>query len=329
MKILITDCDGVWGHLAAAKVLDNSELIDSCGNKSKIETLFLFVNEAPWDATLISDDRVEIIQGNISNKHDMDNAIIDNNIDCIIHIENLPPSSEENIEAMLDKNIQGTLNILEACRKLDNAPQLIFCSSCAVFPAKLKSPADENTNMLPAQSTYGTTKAVGELLLNNYTKKGFIDGRSARWPTMVSWKPYIGAADLLPGLFKEVFNGEDIIIPIHPETEIYITGYRNLNNNLIKLQGIPKAALGDNRALIFPGITCTLNDIISTIKQVSNERQITIGDIVEEYDNKLQNEIGLFNKRVSLKKAEQLGLSMDTLLGIVNDYLDDYLSLCQ
>ena len=257
----------------------------------------------------------------------MDSVIIENRIDCIIHIENLPPSHESDIETMLDKNIQGTLNILEACRKLDNAPQLIFCSSCAVYPGNLTNPASEDTNMLPAQSTYGTTKAIGELLVNNYTKKGFVDGRSARWPTMVSWKPYVGAASFLPGLFAEVFSGEDIIVPVSPTTEIYFTGYRPLISNLVKLQGLSKNALGDNRALIFPGVTCTISSIVFAIKKVSHERQITIGNFIEKFDDKLQNDIDTFNKRVNLKKAVRLGLSTDTLAGIIEDYLDDYLCL--
>ena len=127
-------------------------------------------------------------------------------------------------------NLDGNLHVLESARALGSKPRVVFASSIAVFGGKaMPKHVGDATKQVP-QTTYGMTKAIGELLVNDYTRKGFIDGRSARLPTVIirPGKPNKAASSFASGVFREPLNGVECVLPVGTDAVMPLAGYRTI-----------------------------------------------------------------------------------------------------
>src|SRR5205807_8581732 len=124
-------------------------------------------------------------------------------------------------------NLDGTRAVLEACRALGTCPRLIFSSSLAVYGGRLPPEVGDDTPPRP-QTSYGTQKAIGELLVNDYSRKGFIDGRALRLPTIVvrPGRPNRAASSFASGIIREPLSGLEAVCPVSPETRLAILSPR-------------------------------------------------------------------------------------------------------
>ena len=176
-------------------------------------------------------------------------------------------------------------------------------------------------------STYGTTKTVVELLIANYTARGFVDGRNSVLPMCVSWRPTAANTDFMHDVFKAPFDGNDIEISLKPDTHLFFNGYYTDINNLIETHNIDKDALGEDRSLLQPGITVSLEEMIDAFRRIGNARGITVGNVVEKFNPEKQAEFDVYNKQADFTRALDFGLSHEDLDAIVTRYLDAYLAL--
>src|SRR6056297_3672523 len=136
--------------------------------------------------------------------------VITDETDVIYHLAAVVSShAEEAFEDGMQINLHGTLNILERCRALGTAPLLVFTSSLAVYGGEVPDPITE-VSLLNPQNSYGTQKAVGELLVNDYARKGYIDGRGVRLPTISirPGKPNRAASSFMSSILREPLNGQ-------------------------------------------------------------------------------------------------------------------------
>ena len=161
-------------------------------------------------------------------------------------------------------NIDGCRSVLEACRARGSRPRLVFSSSVAAFGGLAPSEVATDSTKLTPGTTYGTTKAICELLVNDYTRKGFLDGRTARLPTVVirPGRPNAAASSWVSSIFRERLNGEECTVPVDPGTRVPIAGYRTVVENLVRLHELGPHALGPDRALNLPSLELTAQEMI-------------------------------------------------------------------
>src|SRR6185437_7308536 len=130
----------------------------------------------------------------------------------------------------LEVNLYGHLHLLEAVRRLGSRPRYVFSSSIAAFGGKVFGKTVSDLTKHNPQTTYGMTKAVGELLVNDYSRKGFLDGRSARLPAVIvrPGKPNLAASSYASAIFREPLAGVDYTCPVGLDTRVPVIGYRTV-----------------------------------------------------------------------------------------------------
>jgi nucleoside-diphosphate-sugar epimerase len=215
--------------------------------------------------------------------------------------------------------------VLEACRARRGRPRLVFTSSIAAFGGLgVTAVAGDMTKLMP-ETTYGTTKAICELLVNDYTRKGFIDGRSARLPTVVirPGRPNAAASSWVSGIFREPLNGDECVLPVAPSTRVPISGYRTIVDNMIRLHELDGATLGADRALNLPALDVTAGEMIEELRQATDR---PLGPIHVRPDPAIETIYRRWAQRSSFERATALGMARDqSVRTIIASYVADFL----
>lgn len=178
--------------------------------------------------------------------------------------------AEEDLDAGLSINMMGTLNVLERCRALGTCPVLVFTSSIAVYGGEVPDPILDETFLNP-QGSYGAQKAIGELLLNDYSRRGLVDGRGFRLPTISvrPGKPNRAASGFMSSIFREPLGGQEAICPVEPDFPHFYLSPRRCIDNLILGTELPADALGQNRCMMMPGRMWTIAQMIEAMTAVA------------------------------------------------------------
>jgi nucleoside-diphosphate-sugar epimerase len=231
--------------------------------------------------------------------------------------------AERDFDLALRVNLDGGQALLDALRRRGDSPRVVFASSVAVFSGAAMG---DNVKPLPA-TTYGMTKAVLELLVNDMSRKGFLDGRTARLPTVIvrPGKPNAAASGWASGLFREPLAGLEHRQPVPPDTRIVVGGYAGVIDNLVRLAELPGEALGLDRALTFPGLAVSAAEMLAALRRVGAGRRL--GPVVEAPDAGITAIVRSWPGQTDFARATALGLAADPDLdSILRRYIADYLS---
>ncbi|MFN2307874.1 MAG: D-erythronate dehydrogenase [Paracoccaceae bacterium] len=231
--------------------------------------------------------------------------------------------AEAEFEVGLQVNLHGALNVLEAARLSDTTPVLVFTSSLAVFGGDVPDPIRDWTIPNP-QTSYGTQKAVGELLVNDYARRGFIDGRTLRLPTISvrPGRPNRAASSFMSSIIREPLNGEETVCPVDPDFAHYYLSPRLCVQNLIRGAEIEAADLGQNRTMTMPGRTLTIRQMIDAMTAVAGPEPARL--IRFEDDPAIRDIVTGWRFDYDPAKALALGLQADAgFEDNVRYYLED------
>jgi nucleoside-diphosphate-sugar epimerase len=224
-------------------------------------------------------------------------------------------------------NLDSTRRLLELCRKRPGLPRFVFASSVATFGGPTMTPTvSDRTKQLP-QTTYGITKLIGELLINDYSRKGFVDGRAARLPTIFirPGKPNAAASSFASGVFREPLNGEKCELPVDRSQAMPLLGYAQVVECLIQLLETEATLLGEDRAVNFPSRTYIVRDMIAALEGVAARRGIKLGPIVDAPDETIQKIVSGWPIATEFERATNLGMKPDpSLESVVERYIDDF-----
>lgn len=330
LKVVITGGTGFIGQRLAQALLQRGKLTAPDGQEAEIDEILLFDVQLPERRPDWADSRVVAKAGDISDTEEVA-ALIDRDDISVFHLASVVSGGgEKDFDLAMRVNLKGGLNVFEACRaRAGNGgglPRVVFASSIAVFGgAAMAAVVGDHAKQTP-QTTYGMTKSICELLVNDYTRKGFFDGRSARLPTVIvrPGKPNAAASSFVSGLFREPLNGETCRIPVSEETVMPLLGHRSIVGGFIALHEAESAALGDDRAVSLPSFTVTVRDMIDALQRVAGHRGL--GEIVFEPDPFIQKICDGWAKDASYERATRLGLPRDASLdAIVENYIEDFL----
>ncbi|MEP7070180.1 MAG: D-erythronate dehydrogenase, partial [Usitatibacter sp.] len=160
-------------------------------------------------------------------------------------------------------NMDGTRVLLEAARKLPKPAKLVYASSVAAFGGVLPDVLDDSTTPAP-QTSYGAQKVIGEYLVADYTRKGFIDGRSLRLPTVVvrPGKPNLAASSFASGIIREPLAGVAADCPVPDTTGVWILSPSGVVASFLHAHDLPSSAWPTTRVVNLPGITLTVREMI-------------------------------------------------------------------
>lgn len=321
MKIIITGGGGFLGTQLAQKILERGTL----NGKPITEMVLLdaFFRGEPTDA------RVRQVLGDISDRATVFHAV-GTQVDVIFHLASMVSGEcEERFDDALRVNLDGGRNIFEAARAAEGKPRVIFASSVACYGGlDMSQMMSDLTKQLP-QTTYGMTKAMCEMLVNDHSRKGHFDGRSVRLPTVIirPGKPNAAASSWASGMFREPLNGEPCQLPIRRDQPHPMTGYRTVIDSFIALAEVSEEKLGKDRAFVLPAHRVTPNIAEQVIQQVASERGIQLGPIVDAFDARIQGIVDNWPQQVDGSRALEIGLPQPPdLKVIVEQFVDDFIS---
>jgi nucleoside-diphosphate-sugar epimerase len=313
MRIVVTGGLGFIGIALARRLLGRDD----------VDSLVLF--DAPGAANPPPDivGRVEIVRGDIR-----DSGLVRGLLEAeagVFHLASIVSAQgEQDFDLALGVNLDGARNVLEACRALGSRPRLVFTSTLAAFGGEGMPETVGDTTKLTPQTTYGTTKAICELLVNDYTRKGFLDGRTARLPTVIirPGAPNPAASAFASAVFREPLAGRDYVLPVRPETRMPVIGVRTAVECLIRLCECDGEAFGDDRALNLPSISVTVAEMIDSLRRVTGDR--ATGAIEIRPDPEIERIVSTWPLNASAERAHALGLPQDHHLDeIVGAYLEE------
>ena len=274
MKILITGGGGFLGVRLAQALIGRGELTAPDATSQSIDEVMLFDQSIPETTPAGLDGRVSWVAGDISDG-DTVRGLVDRPDISVFHLASVVSGGgEKDFDLAMRVNLDGGRHILEAARAQPGLPKVVFTSSIAVFGGSAMPDIVGDVTKQTPQTTYGVTKSIGELLINDYTRKGFIDGRSARLPTVIirPGKPNAAASGFVSAVFREPLNGEDYVLPVKTSTVMPVLGYRAIIDGLIGLHEASGDALGNDRGVSLPSLTVTVEAMVAALERVAGSR---------------------------------------------------------
>ena len=325
MKIIITGGGGFLGSELATTLLNRGELNGPSGDQEPIEEIVLI------DARFVmpqNDPRVQQIVGDISERNVIDEAIGSSQNISIFHLASMVSGEcEEHYDDALRVNLDGGRNVFEAARAAAGRSRVVFASSIASFGgAAMPSPVSDTAKQTP-QTTYGITKAICELLINDHTRKGHFDGRSARLPTVIirPGKPNAAASGWASGMFREPLNGETCELPVRRDQPHPMTSFRTVVDSFVALHEAPEDRLGDDRAYGLPAHQVTPAMAGKALSELAQEKNLALGQIEDAFDPRIQAIVDTWPTAVDGYRAVALGLpEPPPLKKIVEQYLEAF-----
>jgi nucleoside-diphosphate-sugar epimerase len=324
MKVVITGGAGFLGQVLARRLLAGGELTGASNTPEPIDELVLFDSRVPPKMLAGLDGRAELVTGDVADARRLA-EVVDRDDISVFHLASMVSSEcEVDFDAALAVNLDGCRAMLEACRARGSGPRLVFTSSIAAFGGLAASEVATDSTKLTPETTYGTTKAICELLVNDYTRKGFVDGRSARLPTVVirPGRPNAAASSWVSGIFRERLNGEECTLPVDLGTRVPIAGYRTVVENLVHLHELDNDALGSDRALNLPALELTAQEMIDGLSAAVRG---PLGPVSLRPDPAVQAIFATWAQHASSERAIDLGFLRDGgLAEIVASYMEDF-----
>jgi uncharacterized protein HI_1014 len=301
MKVIITGGQGFLGQRLAKTLLAQ--------NNVHIDDLILIDVVKPIAPN--NDPRVQCYEMDLRYPTGLDELITEET-DAIFHLAAIVSShAEQDPDLGYEINFLATRNILEICRKNNPKVRFIFSSSLAIFGGELPETILDSTAFTP-QSTYGTQKAMCELLINDYSRKGFVDGIVVRLPTICirPGKPNKAASSFVSSIMREPLHGEDAVCPVSEELRLWLSSPNTVVANFIHALQLPSLPLRSWHTINLPGFSVTVKQMLSDLTQVKGEA--ILEHIKFEFDESINNIVASWPARIDNSQALALGFKVDS-----------------
>ncbi|MEH7900083.1 D-erythronate dehydrogenase [Rhizobium laguerreae] len=247
--------------------------------------------------------------------------------DVIFHLAAIVSGeAERNFELGYRVNLDGTRSLLEAIRREGSrqvyVPRFVFSSSIAVYGSPFPDPIPDDYVLAPLTS-YGVQKAISELLLADYSRRGFIDGVGIRLPTIVirPGAPNAAASGFFSGILREPLAGQRAVLPVEETVKHWLASPRSAINFLIHAATLDTAALGVRRTLTMPGVAATVADQIAALRRAAGPEAADLID--HRRDEVIEGIVAGWPKSFTPERATQLGFSAETT---VDELIEVYLA---
>ena len=259
------------GRKLVSRLLARGVLADGEGRERDITEITVCDVAAP-EPESADDPRLRVVVGGFGDPAIL-REIVTRETDLIVHLAAVVSgAAEADFDLGLRVNLHDTERLLEAARGVRSCPRFVFASSVAVYGGDMPEVIEDGTALNP-QTSYGAQKAMVEFLVTDYSRKGFIDGRALRLPTISvrPGKPNKAASSFASSIIREPLEGRDYHCPVPPETEACLLSPRRVVECFVRAAELPASAFGLQRALQLPGLTVSLGDAIEALRVVGGE----------------------------------------------------------
>lgn len=322
MKIVITGGAGFLGRRLARTLLQRGTLVGPSGAEEPIDTIVVLDTVTPEPA-VTTDPRLHVATGDITDRATLA-QVIDDRTSSVFHFAAVvSAAAEADFDLGMRINLHGTMAVLEACRALPHSPRLVFTSSIASFGGPLPAVVDDTIPQTP-QTSYGAQKAIGELLVHDYSRKNFVDGRAVRLPTIVvrPGKPNRAASSFASSIIREPLTGLEAVCPVSPETRLAILSPRQAVAAFIRAHDLPAAAFEHTRSLIVPGLSVQVSDMVAALQRAAGAQAVQ--HIRWQPDAEIQRIISSWPGAFTSPRALRLGFQADANMdAIVQAFIED------
>jgi nucleoside-diphosphate-sugar epimerase len=272
---------------------------------------------------------VELVAADLSTPGEAD-RLVESRPDVILHLAAIVSSdAEANFDKGYRVNLDGTRALFDAVRAASAAenyrPRLVFTSSNAVYGPPLPNPVPEDYQQV-ALSSYGIQKSIGELLLADYTRRGFFDGIGIRLPTICirPGKPNKAASGFFSGILREPLIGQEAVLPVPDTLRHFHASPRSVVNWLVQASALDGERVGPRRTLAMPGLSATVGEQIEALGRVAGEKAVKL--IRREPDEAIMAIVGTWAEAVDFTRAARLGFTAESSFDeIIQIHIEDEL----
>ena len=324
MHILITGGAGFLGIRLARTLLAQGTLALNGAAAQSIQTITLADRVAP-PADLLADARIVSQVGDLNDLLHQ-NKLPSANTSLVFHLAAaVSGECEADFDLGMRSNYEATRSLLEACRALKTKPTFVFASSLAVFGKVPGFPMPEliEDDTLPTpQSSYGTQKLIGENLVADFGRKGFITARSVRLMTVSvrAGKPNGAASGFLSGMVREPLAGIKAACPVPADTLIALSSPARTVEGIIRAAEVTSEAWGPLNAVNLPALCTSVGDMAAALERVAGKAATDLLDWTP--DPAILKLVETWPGVVSSSRANKLGLQADTdYEKIIRDYI--------
>jgi nucleoside-diphosphate-sugar epimerase len=324
MHIVVTGGAGFLGTRLCRALLAEGALSAAGAPQVRIDRLTVLDRTAPA-ADVAADPRVaasttDLLDTGSAGPHPLDDA------DVVFHLAAaVSGECERDFDLGMRTNLDGTLALLRRCRASGRTPVVVFASSLAVFGSTVDypMPAEVTDQTLPVpQTSYGIQKFACEQLLADFTRKGFLRGRSVRLPTVSvrAGRPNTAASSYLSGIIREPLSGQRADCPVDPDVPAAICSPDRATRGLLRAATAGPDEWGAPIAVNLPAITVTAAQLVSVLAQVAGAEVAALVDW--RPDQKIASIVQGWPSRLRTDRATRLGLQPDeNLEAIVRDHI--------
>jgi nucleoside-diphosphate-sugar epimerase len=300
MKILITGAAGFLGSRLARALLAGAPGLP------KVLTL-VAVDTATCP---IDDPRVVCKTGTITDDR-FTSSIVEPDVDAVYHLAAVVSGqAEAEFDLGMRVNVDAARGLLEACRRLEKPPRFIFTSTLAVFGGSLPAIVPDDMAVAP-QSSYGSEKAIVELLVHEYSRKGFVDGIVCRLPT-VAVRPgtaNAAASSFVSGIIREPLAGINTVCPVPLDTRLWISSPDLVTANLVHAARVQTSDLDDRRTVNLPGLSVTAEEMLDSLERMAGAS--VRARVRCELDRRIMRIVCTWPGAFDISRALRMGFSAD------------------
>jgi nucleoside-diphosphate-sugar epimerase len=314
MNIVITGGAGFLGVRLARTLLAQGQLSLAGSQAQEISSLTLVDRAAP-PADLAADSRVHVIEGDLNallEEGKASNPVIAGDTHLLFHLAAaVSGECEADFDLGMRSNLDATRALLQACRRLPAPPTLVFASSLAVFGNSPEQPLPEvitDTTLPTPQNSYGIQKFIGEQLVADYARKGFIRGRNVRLMTVSvrPGKPNGAASSFLSGMIREPLAGVRAVCPVAPETPVALSSPGHTIAGLIRAAEASDSDWGARTAINLPALKTTAGEMAAALSRVAGKDVAALIDW--QADPVIANIVTSWPAHIQATRAAGLGL---------------------
>ena len=326
--IVITGGAGFLG-LRLARCLLALRQLSVAGTAPRAIGRITLVDRAAPPADVTGDPRITVLTGDLTALLEEKQApapVVDAQTAVVFHLAAaVSGECEADFDLGMRSNFFATLALLQACRSLQTRPVFVFASSLAVFgdAPGLPLPAVIEDHTLPTpQSSYGIQKFIGEQLVADYTRKGFVQGRNVRLMTVSvrPGQPNGAASSFLSGMLREPLAGNRAVCPVAPDTPVALSSPRRTVEGLVCAAESADQAWGPRTGLNLPALTTTPGEMAAALERVAGTA--ASGLIDWTLDAAVGNIVRTWPARIHSVRAGKLGLlAEESFDDIIRDYI--------
>jgi nucleoside-diphosphate-sugar epimerase len=298
MRVLILGAGGLIGSHLTRLILDAPGAI----------TALVLADQIPVPIPAAASIPVHSEQGDICDEGFINRLLP--GADCVFHlVALLTTETEADLPRGMAVNIGALMRLLEVCRTQSRAPRFVFTSSIAAFGGPLPAAVHDDVPRTP-QTSYGTHKAIGELLVDDYTRHGWVDGRVLRLPIVLvrNGPPREALSDRVAALIREPLYGRDVVCGLDPQMRMPVASASRVAEALLQMAAVPAESFGHTRAMNLPSLSVTAAELADAVARSPVAHK---GRITWEAEPRLQALVESWPRWFVSSRATRLGLGVD------------------